>query len=523
MVAKYCFLQCVKNLCETIQLPHSEIVMLGRNGTTMLTDLTLSKRQVSVMADLDAAEVIVKQLGSGVSGCNGFALLKDKTYKFGHGDQLELQLGKYEYNIIFDPPPVQQNGLDISLKRSCPSPEENMIKRSIKDVLQNKSNEIIVNGDAKWSGSWEDESDNHLLIFSSFNVESRSSIAAFDLDGTIIRTKSGSRFPKDANDWMFNYIAVVKKLQRLHSDKFKVVIFTNQAGIGQSKQKQKIFKSKVENICAKINIPMQVFVATSYDIYRKPAPGMWDHLVKYKNDNIEIDMCNSFFVGDAAGRQKNWAPNKKKDHSIADRLFAINLGINFMTPEEYFLANKRVPFEMPNFDPRKLALEYKIAKFAHPEVIIMVGGPGSGKTHFCKNQLIPNGYTHISRDLLGTWQRCVAVLEENLKKKCSAVIDNTNSSVESRKRFIDTARNYNISCRCFVMKTSSEHSKHNNRFREITDKRHAQISDIIINSYKKSYEEPKTSEGFTEVVQIDFMPKFDNPEYEHLYKMFLLG
>lgn len=42
------------------------------------------------------------------------------------------------------------------------------------------------------------------------------------------------------------------------------------------------------------------------------------------------------FVGDAAGRPENKMLKTKKDHSTADRLFAINIGIKFFTPEEHF-------------------------------------------------------------------------------------------------------------------------------------------------------------------------------------------
>lgn len=57
-------------------------------------------------------------------------------------------------------------------------------------------------------------------------------IAGFDMDGTLIVTKSGKRFAKDAEDWKwFDAKRVPEKLSQLVEDGFELVLFSNQNGI----------------------------------------------------------------------------------------------------------------------------------------------------------------------------------------------------------------------------------------------------------------------------------------------------
>ena len=51
----------------------------------------------------------------------------------------------------------------------------------------------------------------------------------------------------------------------------------------------------------------------------------------YREKGYEIDLPNSVFVGDAAGRLQS--KGRKKDHSNTDLQFALNVGIKFVTPE----------------------------------------------------------------------------------------------------------------------------------------------------------------------------------------------
>lgn len=43
-------------------------------------------------------------------------------------------------------------------------------------------------------------------------------IAAFDLDGCVITTKSEAKFPKDATDWKWWNGAVLPKIRQVHAD-----------------------------------------------------------------------------------------------------------------------------------------------------------------------------------------------------------------------------------------------------------------------------------------------------------------
>ncbi|XP_063798503.1 bifunctional polynucleotide phosphatase/kinase isoform X2 [Pseudophryne corroboree] len=377
--------------------------------------------------------------------------------------------------------------------------------------------------------SWEEHG--KLLIFQKKGVQSSSKIAGFDIDGTIITTKSGKVFPTSADDWRILYPEVPKKLKALLADGYKVVFFTNQMGISRGKLRPEVFKAKAEAILDHLGIPVQIFVATGMGIYRKPATGMWDYLCEKANDGIKVQKEDCVYVGDAAGRPANWAPDrKKKDFSCGDRLFSLNLGIKFYTPEEYFLGWKSAPFQLPTFDPRTLDPSVPLYEpasstlvSASPEVVVAVGYPGAGKSSFVKEHLVPKGYVFANRDTLGTWQKCVAACEEALQNGKSIVIDNTNPDVESRSRYISCAQKAGVPARCFLFTATIEVAKHNNRFREMTSKGHVSVNDMVINSYKSKFVAPSLNEGFSEILKINFVPNFKEPGLRALYQQFSEG
>ncbi|KAM8853628.1 bifunctional polynucleotide phosphatase/kinase [Synchiropus picturatus] len=373
----------------------------------------------------------------------------------------------------------------------------------------------------------------NLLLYTAAGVKGSDKVAGFDIDGCIITTKSGKVFPTSPDDWRILFPEIQPRLANLLKKGYKVVFFTNQMGIAKGKLRPEAFQAKVEDILAKLQLPVQVFVATGPGVFRKPVTGMWNHLCDQANDGVEVDKTQSFYVGDAAGRPENWAPGKKKkDFSSSDRLFALNIGLQFHTPEEYFLGWKSAPYNLPTFDPRKLDLSDRLydppsasLTSSTTEVIVAVGFPASGKSTFFHTHIIPKGYVYVNRDTLGSWQNCVAACERALKEGRSVAVDNTNPDPESRKRYVDVARSAGVSCRCFLFSASLEQSKHNNRFREMapSDTKHAKVNDMVFHSYKKHFVAPALSEGFTEILTIHFVPNFKDKESETLFRQFSEG
>lgn len=421
------------------------------------------------------------------------------------------------------------------LNRSSPSPSGSGMKRSTSLPLAQPSTNgpsfVTKNGLPKAPGDrWDHQ--NRLIVYTCKGSIPREKIAALDIDWTIIGTKTGKVFPTGPDDWRLLYPEVLSKLRQLFEEDYKIVFFTNQRGLGKDSAAFTNFKSKIQNVIAKIGVPVQVYISTGSGINRKPAPGMWNYLEDVGNEGLSVDIESSFFVGDAAGRPQNSIPGKKKkDFSCADRLFALNIGLKFYTPEEFFLGQKSASFLLPEFDPKSLKSRTNLCSspkskltLSEQEVIILVGYPASGKSYFALNHIVPKGYVHISRDKLGTWQKCVSATQDALKQGKSVIVDNTNADAVTRKRYIDCARMAGVVCRCFCMAVTLEHAKHNNKFRHITnaDQNHVNVNDIALNSFRGKYQEPKVMEGYKEIVSINFVPSFNGEKLEKLYYMFLV-
>jgi hypothetical protein len=114
----------------------------------------------------------------------------------------------------------------------------------------------------------------------------------------------------------------------------------------------KVVKIKLDR-CT-ISLHVQTLDKVRLICCRKPRPGIWWWLELAGNEGVPIDRGASFYCGDAAGREAGWQTKRKADFSCSDRLFALNLGLTFYTPEEFFLGQKpTVKFKLPEYDPRQ--------------------------------------------------------------------------------------------------------------------------------------------------------------------------
>jgi len=337
------------------------------------------------------------------------------------------------------------------------------------------------------------------------NNQTKVKIAGFDFDNTLVKTLSGKIFPINEDDWEYLYPNILDKLNTL-KDNYCLVIFSNQNGVGLGKTDKNLVTNRFTKFIDSTKLGWHLCAALNKDGYRKPNTMMWE----FMENKFDIDKENSFYVGDAAGRIKGWSNNKKakKDFSCSDRKFALNLGIKFFTPEEFFLNQEPTQdYSLESFDPRNYQIQsniYQHKKSNYPEMVIMVGSQGSGKSSFVK-KYFPD-YEIISMDKIKNKSKCLKLTQKYIQENKSFVIDNTNPDSLSRKQYIDIAKKDKYYIRCFEMKTERKLAEHMNICRFKLKYRDNIIPKIAFNIYFKKYEKPEIEEGFDEII-------YYNPEY----------
>lgn len=361
-------------------------------------------------------------------------------------------------------------------------------------------------------------------------------IASFDLDDTLIRRNTRNISQK----WELIDESITDKIAELVEKKYIIVIFTNQNGMQTNKKFDlNVWKKHVEDLKNTLfentvnNYFFAFYAAKLHDLYRKPNTGMWNLLkidlqTLYNKNKIDIS-TKSFFCGDAAGRPyagtiKKSKKNNKGDFSDTDRKFALNIGIKFITPEEFYYNEPKAEFQLSGFDPSKFVVsninDYKFVPRVK-ELIIMVGPPGSGKSEFVHKYILPEGYIYINHDTLKksfSWTVANAAFIDDK----SVVVDNTNASIASRKEYIETAVHYKYKhIRCIIINTDIDLAKHLNNVRHVfSNGKIPLVSKIAYNIYKNNFVFPSKLENFDKIEIVDFIPdieRFNDPTWKRIF------
>lgn len=271
-------------------------------------------------------------------------------------------------------------------------------------------------------------------------------VAAFDLDSTLIKTKSGKTFAINESDWEWFSPNVPSILNNYYEKEYRIMIITNQAGIKKSSAKLSTFQQKVTQIESHLlkiypKFKFEVVCLNHKNVFRKPYPTLIDRIFFNGVDS------SSFYCGDAAGRPS--------DHSDTDAGFAYNSLLRFCTPEQLFLNQKDNESQLESMDHNSIydtdSPQYYYKPYDLPELIIMVGYPGSGKSYFTRRILEQSIFGHeswddfnnsprvaiLSLDVLGTRPRLYARMRDVIAERQTMLIDNTSLSSDDRNKLIN--------------------------------------------------------------------------------------
>jgi len=155
-----------------------------------------------------------------------------------------------------------------------------------------------------------------------------------DLDGTIIETASGKKFPKNKYDWKFKQ-GILKKIKQYYESGYKIIIVSNQAGIEYGYVSKEDFEDKLKVIIQDIKNHTGAsnvygdYCPESRSFYRKPNPGMgYAAAIEH-----ELNLAHCIMVGDASGLDDSFSDSDKK--------FARNCNMMYFDINS-FLDNKEV-------------------------------------------------------------------------------------------------------------------------------------------------------------------------------------
>ncbi len=141
-------------------------------------------------------------------------------------------------------------------------------------------------------------------------------------------------------------------------------------------------------------------------------------------------------------------------------------------------------------------------------MIIFTGIPASGKSSFYK-ELFFNSHLRISIDLLNTRNKENKLIQYGFETQSRMVIDNTNVTQESRKKYIESAKQNRYQIIGYFFESPVQACLERNKNRKDS------INEIGIKTKYKELEKPDYTEGFDKIFSVKIINNtFEISDYE---------
>ena len=131
------------------------------------------------------------------------------------------------------------------------------------------------------------------------------------------------------------------------------------------------------------------------------------------------------------------------------------------------------------------------------EAVIFVGIQGAGKSTFYKERFFDT-HVRINLDMLKTRHRETLLLDACIKAKQRFVVDNTNVTVETRRRYIEPAKRAGFRLTGYVFNVSPHEAARRNAGRSGKGR----VPDRAIYGTHQRLEPPTYDEGFDDLFRV---------------------
>ncbi len=136
-----------------------------------------------------------------------------------------------------------------------------------------------------------------------------------------------------------------------------------------------------------------------------------------------------------------------------------------------------------------------------PELVILIGLPGSGKTSFYRSRFAST-HVHVSKDLLRNRRdrqaRQLVLIDEALAAGRSVVVDNVNATAADRSALIEAGRRRGAVIVGYALGTDVTESARRNRGRV----GRGRVPEVAIRAAAKRFERPTPGEGFDRLERV---------------------